>query len=944
MELEDLIPSYPNIDNFTDDLLNPYPDFYQSLYQKNEFYQDKLEKIETPVNNDYLKHQKIISRFLSSYTPYDAVLADHDMGTGKSFVATAIAELIKREKTTIKKVLYLTRGQGLIANFINQLVFGKPLKGDYLPENYLELTERELVIRKHKKVADFYSWNTFQTFGDNVSKRSDKDLAEEFSNHLIIIDEVHNLRTQDQDEKTYEHIHRFLHVLKNCKVLLLSGTPMKDQPNEIATVMNLILPLDKQLPTGKNFNKEFLTEIDGIFYINKSSEPKLKEYFRGRVSYLRGMASEAKITFEGEKILKHFKIYEDVMSDFQQEGYLTALNKETKDKGLYSDARQASLFVFPDKSYGGDGYRRYLTDKDGKITLKMPEIRDLEDLKKYSMKYYNTISLLLSEKSNAFVYCDFVEGSGAVLFTKLLEKFGVGKFSGLTSNLPEKKALRYSVITNKTTTDKEGENIISVFNSKENLHGDYLRIIIGSRVAGEGFSLKNIQQIHILTPFWNYSETAQAIMRGIRLFSFQDLIDEGITPNVKIYLHASIPTDDNIMSIDKYMYATSEKKDISMKNMDRILKESSFDCQLTYLRNYLPEFRDGSRECDYQKCEYQCDGITDIAPEIDYSTYNLYYPPDLSNEILEILKSQKSFLYLQGIPELISIENLTKSGKSDNGRYTREDSNVIYLTDDYHSKDASDVYYISNFVKQKSDIFSELVKDRIPVIIANLCNSNNREELISILPDDIIEIIIEQSILAQHNGISSDFRDWVLKRYKYSLKSYLNITVSTLLGARLYRCFENGKWRDSSEEEETQIVIKGVELKKQAEKNQFGYYGMLKNGKFAIRDTSKDINLDGGERNDKRKITTGKDCNSWNVYDLAMIAARIGAPIPSPQKNPEELRDLISKKRDLEEHLVEINKLTQQEYLTFGNYYFLRGKNTTCERIKKRFEEIGLMI
>lgn len=51
----------------------------------------------------------------------------------------------------------------------------------------------------------------------------------------------------------YKQFHRFLHVVKDCKILLMSGTPMKDGVEEIASVMNLILPLNKQLITGDDF-------------------------------------------------------------------------------------------------------------------------------------------------------------------------------------------------------------------------------------------------------------------------------------------------------------------------------------------------------------------------------------------------------------------------------------------------------------------------------------------------------------------------------------------------------------------------------------------------------------------------------------------------------------------------------------------------------------------
>src|SRR5690606_1387929 len=100
---------------------------------------------------------------------------------------------------------------------------------------------------------------------------------------------------------------------------------------------------------------------------------------------------------------------------------------------------------------------------------------------------------------------------------------------------------RYAVITNELSNPIKTMNIINTFNSPNNAKGDYIRIIIGSRITSEGLTFKNVKHIHILTPFWNFTEIEQAIARTIRLYSHQALLDLGEKPLVNIYLHASIP-------------------------------------------------------------------------------------------------------------------------------------------------------------------------------------------------------------------------------------------------------------------------------------------------------------------------------------------------------------------------------------------------------------------
>ena len=82
-DITDFLPKYPNVNNTDINFLNPYEeDFYTSIFKKKEFYDEKLERTENlpEEKGDLLKHQKIISRFMSSHTPYDRLLLVHSMG------------------------------------------------------------------------------------------------------------------------------------------------------------------------------------------------------------------------------------------------------------------------------------------------------------------------------------------------------------------------------------------------------------------------------------------------------------------------------------------------------------------------------------------------------------------------------------------------------------------------------------------------------------------------------------------------------------------------------------------------------------------------------------------------------------------------------------------------------------------------------------------------
>jgi superfamily II DNA or RNA helicase len=681
-------------------ILNPYEDnFYNAIFSKKELYNERLSEIE-PIPSEkgmLMKHQKIISRFLSSYTMYNELLLVHEMGSGKTCTAIAAIEQIKQEsqegKNNFKGCYIFAKGTNILNNFVKELR-DKCTAGQYVPEGYFpnnedpitgehrksRLTTTELNIRTKKLFENFYNISlepqkptTFETVAKYIHNTPDNILIKRFSNHILVIDEVHNLRIQDlTDDKIsmYAEFKRLLKLVKNCKILLLSGTPMKDEASEIASVMNLILPADKQLPVGSDFENKYMYKeksTDTFLKVNPDTIEELKTYFKGRVSFLKAMKSSVVKQFVGkpEGELNFLKVEHTDMSEFQTQHYLEALGKDKeteKDKksGVYYNSRQASLFVFPDGSYGQPknpdgsintkkGFAKYIKkDLDNRVWLTQKKKvykysidndfakllrgetteETINNIEKYSCKYAKVIRGVLNANKCCFVYCDQVTGSGSILLSKLFQLVGFSEASGKEGDSPK---LRYILLSSDMTSARMSE-VIDMFNSPKNMHGDIIRVIIGSKIVSEGLSFRNIQKEYILTPWFNYSETEQAVYRALRLGSHKDLIDNGETPTVEISHMVAVPLQKDVLTIDQYMYEISELKDISIKSIARVLMESSFDCALNYFRNRNTIDEDNTRDCEYQECSYGCDGIDDNVleygiqeDELDKLTYNIYY-------------------------------------------------------------------------------------------------------------------------------------------------------------------------------------------------------------------------------------------------------------------------------------------------------------------------------
>lgn len=982
-DIKYFLPIYSDIDD---------PNFNMSIYRKKEFYDEKLSKFEAYPSNpgELLKAQKIISRFLSSYTIYNSLLLRWELGSGKTGAAIGAIEKIKNEGSIYDKAIILAKGDTLIENFKNEIVF-KSTPGQYIPENYKLLTRRQKKARIKKNLSVYYDFWTFEKFvKKEIMNKNDEYLIETYSNKIIVIDEVHNIRLHDKIIKNkkegvllYDNFHRFLHTVKNCKILLLSGTPIKDTIDEIADIFNLILPMDKQLPIGKVFLKEYFNNEDKLYTIKPEKIKEIKEYFKGYVSFLESTKSEVKKKYEGETIgkLKHFKVYPDIMGEFQTNIYEKAyikdkkrrivineeeegeeydteeddeyyeyiseedgagnIDEEEEKSGFSKSCRQASLFVFPDGTYGKQGFNnpKYIKikttkeinvtaqktdiDKEEKVQIKKSfslgeELKNalkgkdnderLKKLEIYSSKYASVIrNILEGHKTgkSCFIYSEFVKGSGGILFSLILNLFGFKKYSGKENpDAKLSKEKRYAVINNETVNSQEIQNIIERFNRPDNMHGEYINVIIGSIVIAEGVSFKNVQEEHILTPFWNYSIISQAIGRGYRFGSHNDLISAGITPDFRIYQYVSIPNNPELESIDLRLYEISEIKDMNIKGVEQLMKESAFDCALNFDRNHIEGY-DNKRECNYTLCNYKCDDIIMDTKEpfepikinkLDISSYEVYYNKDNVNEIIDKLKIMfrtkykvhldkiknifKEYLFFDLITSLniIICENIVIVNNYGIDSYLREENNIFFLVDSISNQNnLFSNYYSKNPILildlSYNEMIDKIIYSKLPLKVTELFDTTDEDRIFEILGEmnsDLREILLEASIEARENSIEKNIfqRQKILEYFDYAIERIDDIIISSLLyrDQNILRCFQDSLWSNCSDEN-IDLFKEGKRKQKETLKTNNEYFGTYNDKKFCI--------VKSNFSDDQRGVNKGKVCSTWKKPILIYIMINI---------------------------------------------------------------------
>jgi len=227
---------------------------------------------------ELLDHQKIIRDYLLMETPYRGLLLYHGLGSGKTCSSIGVAESL----LSTKKVYVLTPAS-LQQNYREEISkCGDPIyrfeqywevksirspedremaKGMGLSDEYLDQNGR-FFITVPNRVPNFKTLELsiqtairgqindilnqrfhFINYNGLTSTNIDSILTSEtmFDDCVIIIDEVHNLVGAVVNESQLRgRLYNMIYKAKNSKVVCLSGTPIINNPVEIAYLMNLI--------------------------------------------------------------------------------------------------------------------------------------------------------------------------------------------------------------------------------------------------------------------------------------------------------------------------------------------------------------------------------------------------------------------------------------------------------------------------------------------------------------------------------------------------------------------------------------------------------------------------------------------------------------------------------------------------------------------------------
>lgn len=232
----------------------------------------------------------------------------------------------------------------------------------------------------------------------------------------------------------------------------------------------------------------------------------------------------------------------------------------------------------------------------------------------------------------ALVYSYFSTAEGATIFSMILQAHGFENFSssaGDPKTMVRKK--RYAFF--RGGMDKHiKKKILEIFNSKENVNGQLIRVIFATQAAAEGISLFNVRQIHIMEPHWDNNLIEQMIGRGFRLHAHQYIADRD-ERFITVYRYFTVRPNKDVME-KKYPTHYSEYEDISPHAMmtDHLIQKIAD--RKDDLRHAIADIRvQAAVDCylnkDINKPKKGCYKLADTAST---ATYHANIEDDLRDE------------------------------------------------------------------------------------------------------------------------------------------------------------------------------------------------------------------------------------------------------------------------------------------------------------------------
>lgn len=459
-------------------------------------------------------------------TRLKGMLLWHSTGSGKTITAICMCLREMLYKDVIGKIFVLTP-KSIQNNFKSDM------------EKLQELLDNDGFERlRLTSIIEYLAYNS-----DGI-KDGILDI-ENSTNTYIVIDEAHNLFNGIINESSRAlRIYAYLKVFCiDCRIYLLSGTPIVNGIRELAACLNILI---KPLLLRKGAVKQFFVNEDDLQDKDITPEQFIVKYFKpetkGFVSYYNS----------GENVQEYQSTHpvylgtKIEMCEMTSEEYETFYIEYLKEISKFNMMRQYS-------------------QKGADIDVILSKT-----LSRMACNTQSKVNILLNNiaqtKGQTMIYSQFTNDYGIGLIEQNLRKVGYKTYQE-----QYKPGFGYAIITGDIKFE-DRKKIQDIFNSKENIDGDIIRILFISSAGAEGLDLKRIQHVHIFEPYWNNARVLQLIGRSVRYLSHEDIENKSVQAYVYISVYGNAA-----QTTDSWVYDIANRKQKEVELLMDSLKMQSLE-------------------------------------------------------------------------------------------------------------------------------------------------------------------------------------------------------------------------------------------------------------------------------------------------------------------------------------------------------------------------------
>ena len=319
---------------------NDMKEYIQTYFKNYEWKNPKVENLcvyknetatKTQIENkpeivSYTSTQEFIRHFFTPENPIKGMLLYHSVGTGKTCTAIASATTtFEKQGYTILWVTKTTLKNDIWKNMFEQ-VCNETIRNKLINNEIVIPKENAKRMRLLSK-----SWSirpmSYKQFTNLVSKENKMYQAlvkkngatDPLKKTLLIIDEAHKLYSEIGGMSTLEKPNmKILHEtimnsynvsgVNSVKLLLMTATPITNNPMELIKLLNLCKPFEEQMPTiFEDFSDKYLNEQGTFSNLGKS------EYLNDIAGYISYLNREKDIRQFAQPVIKY--IYSPIIKN-----------------------------------------------------------------------------------------------------------------------------------------------------------------------------------------------------------------------------------------------------------------------------------------------------------------------------------------------------------------------------------------------------------------------------------------------------------------------------------------------------------------------------------------------------------------------------------------------------------------------------------------------------